>query len=205
MKCPCGSQKAFVNCCQPIIEQQQFARLPVTLMKARYSAYQRLSDLPPGVLAQAGLPENAKALSEENQVSAQARQYLDFIYTTGAHQQRQQTDVASIAQWAASVQFVRLEVIDSQGDAIEANQAKKQQTAEQNEQDQPCGFVEFIAHYLEKNKWHRLHERSRFVVEQGHWRYLDGQHQSHPAVSVGRNDPCPCQSGKKFKQCHGRR
>jgi preprotein translocase subunit SecA len=23
----------------------------------------------------------------------------------------------------------------------------------------------------------------------------------HP--KVGRNDPCPCGSGKKFKQCHG--
>jgi preprotein translocase subunit SecA len=21
---------------------------------------------------------------------------------------------------------------------------------------------------------------------------------------VGRNDPCPCGSGKKFKKCHGR-
>jgi len=21
--------------------------------------------------------------------------------------------------------------------------------------------------------------------------------------SVGRNDPCPCGSGKKFKKCHG--
>jgi preprotein translocase subunit SecA len=29
-----------------------------------------------------------------------------------------------------------------------------------------------------------------------------------PAVreepKVGRNDPCPCGSGKKYKQCHGR-
>ena len=24
------------------------------------------------------------------------------------------------------------------------------------------------------------------------------------AVSTGRNDPCPCDSGRKFKQCHGR-
>jgi preprotein translocase subunit SecA len=24
------------------------------------------------------------------------------------------------------------------------------------------------------------------------------------APKVGRNDPCPCGSGKKFKQCHGR-
>ena len=22
-------------------------------------------------------------------------------------------------------------------------------------------------------------------------------------VKVGRNDPCPCGSGKKYKQCHG--
>ena len=23
-------------------------------------------------------------------------------------------------------------------------------------------------------------------------------------MKVGRNDPCPCGSGKKFKQCHGK-
>jgi preprotein translocase subunit SecA len=26
-----------------------------------------------------------------------------------------------------------------------------------------------------------------------------------PYVNVGRNEPCPCGSGKKFKNCHGRR
>ena len=25
-----------------------------------------------------------------------------------------------------------------------------------------------------------------------------------PYANVGRNDPCPCGSGKKFKKCHGR-
>jgi len=25
-----------------------------------------------------------------------------------------------------------------------------------------------------------------------------------PDKKVGRNDPCPCGSGKKFKQCHGK-
>jgi len=24
-----------------------------------------------------------------------------------------------------------------------------------------------------------------------------------PYAGVGRNDPCPCGSGKKFKKCHG--
>ncbi len=25
----------------------------------------------------------------------------------------------------------------------------------------------------------------------------------NPLRDVGRNDPCPCGSGKKFKKCHG--
>ena len=29
-------------------------------------------------------------------------------------------------------------------------------------------------------------------------------HSTYLGVKVGRNDPCPCGSGKKFKQCHGR-
>ena len=30
------------------------------------------------------------------------------------------------------------------------------------------------------------------------------QPQAHAVPKVGRNDPCPCGSGKKYKQCHGR-
>ena len=28
--------------------------------------------------------------------------------------------------------------------------------------------------------------------------------ESDPYAGVGRNDPCPCGSGKKFKNCHGK-
>jgi len=37
----------------------------------------------------------------------------------------------------------------------------------------------------------------------------DHDHHAHhaparnPQRDVGRNDPCPCGSGKKFKKCHG--
>ena len=34
-----------------------------------------------------------------------------------------------------------------------------------------------------------------------------GQQSRNPVIKdklPGRNDPCPCGSGKKFKQCHGR-
>ena len=27
---------------------------------------------------------------------------------------------------------------------------------------------------------------------------------AEPYARVGRNDPCPCGSGKKYKQCHGK-
>jgi hypothetical protein len=26
---------------------------------------------------------------------------------------------------------------------------------------------------------------------------------AHPVPKIGRNDPCPCDSGKKYKKCHG--
>jgi preprotein translocase subunit SecA len=29
------------------------------------------------------------------------------------------------------------------------------------------------------------------------------RHDGDPYANVGRNDPCPCGSGKKFKRCHG--
>ncbi len=50
----------------------------------------------------------------------------------------------------------------------------------------------------------QLHERSRFVHEQGRWYYLDGE--MLPPVrdeKPGRNAPCPCGSGKKYKRCCG--
>jgi hypothetical protein len=34
------------------------------------------------------------------------------------------------------------------------------------------------------------------AVEEAKWQALFAQ--------VGRNDPCPCGSGRKFKQCHAR-
>lgn len=35
-------------------------------------------------------------------------------------------------------------------------------------------IVEFVARYKVDGRGHRLHETSRFVREQGLWRYLDG-------------------------------
>jgi preprotein translocase subunit SecA len=32
----------------------------------------------------------------------------------------------------------------------------------------------------------------------------DGEPMRRDVPKVGRNDPCPCGSGKKYKQCHGK-
>ncbi len=74
------------------------------------------------------------------------------------------------------------------------------------------GVVEFIAHYLVAGKANSLHERSQFLRESldgaaSEWRYVDGVTpktiQRQP-LKTGRNAPCPCGSGKKFKRCCGR-
>lgn len=63
------------------------------------------------------------------------------------------------------------------------------------------GLVEFKAHWMALNGRGCLHETSRFLKENGRWYYLDGVVRAAPAAKVGRNDPCPCGSGKKYKRC----
>ena len=70
--------------------------------------------------------------------------------------------------------------------------------------DDEQGVVEFIASYTMNGQAGTLHERSHFKREAGQWRYFDGkQKKGVPVTSekIGRNDPCPCGSGKKYKRC----
>lgn len=70
------------------------------------------------------------------------------------------------------------------------------------------GHVEFIATFLEGGKVESIHELSEFLLEEGRWFYVDGQHQVAAPASqsrkIGRNDICPCGSQKKFKHCHAK-
>ena len=67
-------------------------------------------------------------------------------------------------------------------------------------------FVDFTAYYTEGGAEGTLQERSEFQRIKGNWYYTKTvRHGPAPVKSagpkVGRNDPCPCGSGKKFKQC----
>ena len=67
-----------------------------------------------------------------------------------------------------------------------------------------AGEVEFVARYRLKGNVLNQHERSNFVKEDGKWFYVDREFVKGPPVrstKVGRNEPCPCGSGKKYKKC----
>lgn len=60
------------------------------------------------------------------------------------------------------------------------------------------GYVEFSTCFIDEKADHKqlIHERSRFIRLNSRWYYLDGI-----TPKVGRNDLCPCGSGKKYKKC----
>src|SRR5690606_1784066 len=80
-------------------------------------------------------------------------------------------------------------------------------TAEAGGEQDNEGMVEFIARFNIQDTPQQHHERARFKRHNKKWLYLDGEEiKPQPirrtAPRVGRNDPCPCGSGKKFKKCY---
>lgn len=67
--------------------------------------------------------------------------------------------------------------------------------------------VDFSAHFTEKGAAGIMHEKSEFEEIDGSWIFTRTLRQGPPPIvnapKVGRNDPCPCGSGKKFKKCCG--
>lgn len=72
--------------------------------------------------------------------------------------------------------------------------------SEQAGKDINEGYVEFAARYQEQGTELStlVHERSRFLRINERWYYIDGI-----KPQTGRNDICPCGSGKKYKKCCG--
>jgi SEC-C motif-containing protein len=68
--------------------------------------------------------------------------------------------------------------------------------------------VEFEASYERDGLRDIHHERAQFKKVDGQWLYDEGDIVPKTIVratpKVGRNDPCPCGSGKKYKHCCGK-
>jgi SEC-C motif domain protein len=118
---------------------------------------------------------------------------IDFIIDTAHTETHKETKREEIESWAEQSQWNGFEILDH-----EAGGEKDEQ-----------GMVEFVAHYVDQEgKEVEHHERSFFGREEGDWKFLDGAPaRQAPFIraepKVGRNDPCPCGSGKKYKKCHG--
>ena len=75
------------------------------------------------------------------------------------------------------------------------------------EKGDETGEVEFVARYRSGGQTVSHHELSFFAREDGRWVFSGCEmNPKAPTVrlqKVGRNEPCPCGSGKKHKKCCG--
>lgn len=155
--CPCGSGRAFGQCCEPLLKQERKAATAEELMRSRFTAH---------------VVRDFRHLH---------RTYLG----------------------TASRPFV--EDADAEG---EVTWTRLVVHAPEPESRPDRAFVDFTAYYIEDGAEHPLHEKSEFNRMDGTWFYSravrTGPAPAKAAPKVGRNDPCPCGSGKKYKHCCGR-
>jgi SEC-C motif-containing protein len=95
---------------------------------------------------------------------------------------------ASTKSFAQSVQWLGLQIVRNFHD----------------KQVENIAYVEFIAWFLQNNQLDSIHELSQFDYDTQlqQWFYCKGLRPTKQ-IRVANNAPCPCQSGKKYKNCHG--
>ena len=115
---------------------------------------------------------------------------IDFIVSSNHSRTRKDIDLSFIREWSQTSDWRGLEIIETKS----VNDDK--------------AFVSFEAQYTQGGKDNTHREKSLFEREDGEWRFVTGDELKNPTVRYetprpGRNDPCPCGSGKKYKKCHG--
>lgn len=121
--------------------------------------------------------------------TAFARGDIGHITRTYAEEKRAEAIPSAGERRSSEVEWIGLEVLETVAGGPEDN----------------VGIVEFAAHYRRDGAPGVHRERSNFRRDDGRWVYVDGAPDVGLAASrkVGRNAPCPCGSGKKFKKCCG--
>ncbi|MCB9524920.1 MAG: YchJ family protein [Myxococcales bacterium] len=128
-------------------------------------------------LTNMGAPPTAEALMRSR--------YTAFTRGDGAYLARTQlapVDADDLGAWGRSVRWLGLSVYRTEAGGPEDAE----------------GQVWFLARFEEGGRPRNIHEVSRFERRDGRWIYAVGA-----TPRLGRNDPCPCGSGKKFKRCCG--
>ena len=107
--------------------------------------------------------------------TAYALKNVDYILETQVDQDRE-----AVERWAENAEFQELRIVRSDEDT-----------------------VEFEADYRQDSQQHTHRELSHFEKRNGRWLFVKGHPPTRRASKVGRNDPCTCGSGKKYKKCCG--
>jgi SEC-C motif domain protein len=142
-------------------------------------------------LSGASAPATAEALMR-SRYTAFVKHDVDYIYKTIAPDHRKDFDREGIDAWSRDSEWLGLDIAGTErGGPADAT-----------------GTVEFTARFREKGQERRHDELATFVKIDGRWYFEDGKLPAvkpvrHEGPRTGRNDPCPCGSGKKYKKCHG--
>lgn len=136
-------------------------------------------------LEQQQIPQTPEQLMR-SRYTAYSMCNIDYIKETMRGKAAIGFDAQHAKEWAEQVTWLKLDVIRSYNE------------------NPDLGFVEFTAHFLEHNKKNQLHELSEFHRINNQWFYVDGSERELAPKSKrpARNSPCPCGSGRKFKNCH---
>ena len=120
--------------------------------------------------------------------TAYTRGDIHYLERTLAPESRGDFDRASAQAWAEQAEWLGLEILSTKAGMPGDN----------------SGVVEFVATYRQAGQTIAHREVSQFRRDaDGAWFFVRGAVKTSSIAKVGRNDPCPCGSGKKFKKCCG--
>ena len=125
--------------------------------------------------------------------SAFATHRMEYVRATTHPAQLAGYDEAGAESWSSQSEWQGLEI----------------RRADKGGEEDDRGFVDFVARYRQGGVPQEHHELSEFRKQDGKWYFWDAtfvkpETVRREAPKVGRNDPCPCGSGKKYKHCCGR-
>jgi len=136
------------------------------------------------------LAETAEQLMRAR-YSAHVTVAVDFIYESTHPDFREGYDHKGTKSWAEKSEWLGLEILGTVDGGV----------------DDKKGEVEFIARFRNEDGTRRHHERGHFLRKGKKWLFSEGKMVKSQPISVtkiGRNDPCSCGSGKKYKKCCGK-
>ncbi len=145
-----------------------------------------------GLLIDGGkAPATAEALMR-SRYTAYTKGKVDYLESTLHPRRKKGFEAEHVKRWSRDAQWQGLRVVSTEG-GLETDES---------------GTVEFVARYVLKGESIEHHERAEFHRVQGRWYFFDGKMVGTEQVrrtepKVGRNDPCTCGSGKKYKKCCG--